>query len=272
MKYRCPLCQQPLILQPTNTQLICRNNHQFDRAKQGYFNLLPVQHKKSKVPGDSKEMIVARENFLAGNYYLPLAKKLANIVNELLNERVEPTAILDIGCGEGYYSRVIADHNNSDQYGFDISKPAVQKAARKHKDGHYSVASSEHIPLLGASIDLAFKVYAPVSDRELQRVVKANGFMVNVTPAPRHLWQLREFIYDNVRPHDTVDTTFEGFNKISSEQFNYDIMPSKENRLNLLQMTPFAWKADEAMTQAIGNAESTAIELDFIISIYQKNV
>jgi len=270
MKYQCPLCLQPLLLTDTQTQLVCDNNHQFDRAKQGYFNLLPVQHKKSKIPGDSKEMIIARESFLAGDYYLPLAEKLAGIITHLLSSTVQQPVILDIGCGEGYYSRVIGQNNSYTQYGFDISKPAVQKAAKKHKAGCYSVASSEHIPLQNASIDLAFKVYAPVSDNELHRVVKDNGYMINVTPAPRHLWQLREFIYDNVRPHDTVDTTFEGFLKISSEQFNYKIKPNSENRLNLLQMTPFAWKADEATTKAIGDACSLSIELDFIISVYQK--
>jgi len=270
MKYQCPLCQQPLNLDATQPQLVCANNHNFDRAKQGYFNLLPVQHKKSKIPGDSKEMIIAREDFLAGDYYLPLANKIADLAKSLLQDKTEPVAILDIGCGEGYYSRIIAKHNTFNHYAFDISKPAVQKAARKHKAGNYSVASSEHIPLQDSSIDLAFKVYAPVSDSELHRVVCESGYMINVTPAPRHLWQLREYIYDNVRPHDTVDTSFEGFNKISTEQFSYVICPDSKNRLNLLQMTPFAWKADVETTKAIGDAETQPIELDFIISVYQK--
>lgn len=268
MKYQCPICQQHLALSYDEKQLVCSSNHQFDRAKQGYFNLLPVQNKKSKIPGDSKEMINAREAFLAGDYYQLLAKKLAGVIEAL--PLAETPALLDVGCGEGYYSRVISQQADYVHYGFDISKPAIQKAAKKHKDGYYSVASSEHIPLQSLSVDLAFKVYAPASDSQLHRVIKSKGFLVSVTPAPRHLWQLREFIYDDVKPHDTIDTTFEGFRKVSSEQFGYNITPDSDNRLNLLQMTPFAWKANEEATKAITDAETLSIELDFIISVYQK--
>ena len=35
------------------------NKHQFDKAKEGYVNLLPVQHKKSKNPGDDAQMVQA---------------------------------------------------------------------------------------------------------------------------------------------------------------------------------------------------------------------
>jgi len=268
MKYQCPICQQNLALSYDEKQLICKSNHQFDRAKQGYFNLLPVQNKKSKIPGDSKEMINARETFLAGDFYLPLAKKLSDVIQTL--SLSETPTLLDVGCGEGYYSRVVSQHTDSLHYGFDISKPAIQKAARKHKEGYYCVASSEHIPLQSLSVDLAFKVYAPASDNELHRVIKSKGYLISITPAPRHLWQLREFIYDNVKPHDTVDTVFEGFKKVSSEQFSYDITPDSHNRLNLLQMTPFAWKAGEEATQAIRDVDTLTIELDFIISVYQK--
>lgn len=276
MKYQCPICQQNLRLNADENALICRNSHHFDRAKQGYFNLLPVQNKKSKIPGDSKEMINARESFLAGDFYLPLAKKLCKVIEcyvtpvSDLNETTLPQTILDVGCGEGYYSRILSQCFQYSQYGFDISKSAIQKASKKHKDGNYSVASSEQIPLQSLSIDLAFKVYAPASDSELHRVIKSKGYLVSVTPAPRHLWQLREFIYDTVQPHDTSDTKFEGFKKIISEQFNYQITPDSDNRLNLLQMTPFAWKADEQTTQRIANALNLSIELDFIINVYQK--
>ncbi len=280
MKYQCPICQKILSLNYEQNQLVCDNNHQFDRAKQGYFNLLPVQKKKSKIPGDSKEMINARETFLAGDFYLSLAEKLSSVIEDLLPmdnkqpaasvEKQLPKTLLDVGCGEGYYSRVISKKTEFNQYGFDISKSAIQKAAKKHKDGFYCVASSEDIPLQSLSIDLAFKVYAPASDSQLHRVIKSKGYLVSVTPAPRHLWQLREFIYDNVQPHDTVDTKFQGFRKVSSEQFNYNIIPDSNNRLNLLQMTPFAWKADEAATKAIADAQDLSIELDFIISVYQK--
>lgn len=267
MIYQCPLCQSPLSLILEHKQLGCSNNHRFDQAKQGYFNLLPVQRKKSKEPGDSKEMIMARELFLAANHYHPLADNLKALMTDLVPKYGQ---ILDIGCGEGYYSRQINPNGRFVSYGFDISKPAVIKAAKKHPTGAYSVASSELIPFQSETIDAAFKVYAPVNELELHRVIKSGGYFINVTPAPRHLWQLREFIYEDVREHASENTQFSGLERLSSHQLSYQITPSAEDRLRLLDMTPFAWKANEQVRRQIKETKNLSIELDFLITIFKK--
>jgi len=268
MKYNCPICQSPLQLSTEQHSLCCGNNHQFDRAKQGYYNLLPVQHKKSKQPGDSKEMIAARSDFLAGDYYQPLAQKLAETIEAL--QLVPPVTMLDIGCGEGYYSRQIKQHlPNINQYGIDIAKPAIIKAAKADQLGHYAVASSDKLPLSDSSIDLIMKVYAPANDDELLRVLTDKGLLLTVTPAARHLWQLREFIYQDVREHDTQDTQFTGFSLAQSQRLSYEITPTAAHRIALLQMTPFAWRANECVTEQIANAANLTIELDFVINLYR---
>lgn len=45
-------------------------------AKEGYVNLLPVQHKRSRDPGDSAEMMQARRAFLDAGHYQPLREQL----------------------------------------------------------------------------------------------------------------------------------------------------------------------------------------------------
>jgi len=268
MKYSCPICSTSLVEASDNRGLRCDNNHQFDRAKQGYYNLLPVQHKKSKQPGDSKAMIAARADFLAGDYYQPLAQKLAETIESL--QLPKPMTMLDIGCGEGYYSRQIKRHLPCiSQYGIDIAKPAIIKAAKADSTGHYAVASSDKLPLLNNSVDLIMKVYAPANDSELLRVVADSGMLLTVTPAARHLWQLREFIYPDVREHDTQDTQFSGFTLAQSQRLTYRITPTPAHRVALLQMTPFAWRANEQVTAKIANADNLAIELDFIINLYR---
>ena len=62
MSFSCPLCHQPLT--QANNSFVCPGRHQFDVAKEGYVNLLPVQHKRSRDPGDSAEMMQARRAFL----------------------------------------------------------------------------------------------------------------------------------------------------------------------------------------------------------------
>ena len=148
----CPLCEGPLIV--SQRQLACPEKHSFDIAKQGYVNLLPVQHKRSKAPGDDKAMVLARQSFLNAGYYQPLAKKLSDLLirfSENLNTE-GPQAnshfrLLDAGCGEGYYLNHIIEEMKAHQqqaqgdnasdaayYGIDISKPAIIEAAKRRKD------------------------------------------------------------------------------------------------------------------------------------------
>ena len=141
-EYACPICAGNLVFSLAERHLKCINNHVFDQARQGYFNLLPVQQKKSKNPGDSKDMIAARHDFLTAGYYLRLAKHIAAKIDEQACDR--RYTVLDLGCGEGYYSRQIKQQNPAiTLYGIDISKPAIVKASQLDKDGFYSVASSD---------------------------------------------------------------------------------------------------------------------------------
>ncbi len=127
----CPLCQTSFT-QTNNTQ-ICENNHHFDIAKEGYLNLLPVNAKNSKNPGDSQEMMIARRAFLASDGYRPLADKVAELVSAYTNDKVD-IQILDLGCGEGYYTNLIANSlaESSTVSGLDISKVAVRYAAKRY--------------------------------------------------------------------------------------------------------------------------------------------
>ena len=83
-------------------QLVCEKGHVFDIARQGYINLLPVQHKRSKHPGDSKAMVSARAQFLNSGHYERVADQLAKISFAQIEDDKE-ICFMDAGCGEGYY-------------------------------------------------------------------------------------------------------------------------------------------------------------------------
>ena len=142
MDWQCPLCGEPLKL--VEKQWCCENKHVFDRAKEGYVNLQPVQFKKSKVPGDSKQMVNARREFLSRGHYEPLALKLSSTL-ETLNIHSSIT-LHDLGCGEGYYLATIAEQLSNAGFsvnasGNDIAKIAIQKAAKKYQAHNFCVAS-----------------------------------------------------------------------------------------------------------------------------------
>ena len=125
MKLRCPICNEQLNL--VDRQYLCPNRHSFDIARQGYVNLLTVQQKHSLNPGDTREQVLSRREFLEAGFYAPIAETLVQTAKELGISG----QILDVGCGEGYYSARLADALGAELTGLDISKEAVRCAAAK---------------------------------------------------------------------------------------------------------------------------------------------
>lgn len=270
MPYICPICQSPLIQHLPSKGYYCENKHHFDMAKEGYLNLLPVQYKKTKEPGDSRAMMRSRRNFLEAEYYLPMAKAIAALI-EQYRSNTSPMHILDMGCGEGYYSRQIETYctnpEDLDLHGTDIAKNAIFAAAKKQPNARFIVASNKRLPYADDYFDLLLRVYAPSNDEEINRLLKTNGLLLIVTPGPRHLWQLKEFIYKQVNEHDITVDLPEGFEKIDSQRISYTIEPDQTNRLALLQMTPFAWRAKAEIQTRIQRANKLEIETDFILTL-----
>ncbi|TQI80980.1 23S rRNA m(1)G-745 methyltransferase [Serratia fonticola] len=270
MSYQCPLCHQPLEF--ANQQWRCENNHQFDCAKEGYVNLMPVQHKRSKQPGDSAEMMQARREFLDGGYYQPLQQRIAALLAEVLP--ADARALLDIGCGEGYYTAAVAARLAQAQpvavYGLDVAKVAIRSAAKRYPAVSFCVASSHRLPFGDASFDGVLRIYAPCKAQELARVVKPGGVIVTVSPGPRHLYQLKQQVYQEVKLHAEHDEQLPGFTCELAEQLAYPMTLPGMQAANLLQMTPFAWRASSEVRQKLAETQAFACETDFAIRLYRR--
>ena len=271
--YVCPVCGGLLQQHQSGKSYACQNQHSFDLAKEGYLNLLPVQHKHSKEPGDSKLMMIARREFLEAGFYEPMAKAVAMMI-DINIIKGQGIRLLDLGCGEGYYSRKIAFYcNHSEQlalHGIDIAKFAVAAAAKKQPNARFVVASSNRLPYTDQYFDFVLRVFAPSDDDELKRVLKSSGHLLTVTPGPRHLWQLKEFIYAEVKEHASESLLPEGFERLAAQRISYKITPNPQQRMALLQMTPFAWRANENAQQSLNSASDLEIETDFILTLARK--
>ncbi|MDG2392657.1 MAG: 23S rRNA (guanine(745)-N(1))-methyltransferase, partial [Thalassotalea sp.] len=262
--YHCPLCDLALVL--NNKTFRCANNHSFDQAKEGYVNLLPVQHKHSKDPGDNKDMVNARRRFLEADYYLPLRQRLVDLYTELSNKPM----VVDAGCGEGYYTHAHKTAANT-VYGIDIAKNAVRIAAKKYKDCHFSVGSIAKLPFNDGVVDWLFSIYAPIKTQEFARLLNANGYLVTVTPAANHLWQLKELIYETPKPHNVEKQQLDSFELISEENLAYEMcFATHEQALDLLAMTPFAFKTSDSLFAQIKQQPQFKCQADFLIRIYKK--
>jgi 23S rRNA (guanine745-N1)-methyltransferase len=253
----CPLDGAPLHC--AGSAWRCASGHSFDIAGQGYTHLLPVQQKRSRDPGDSKEMVAARRRFLNAGAYQPIAAAVGRAV--LADLPAGATAsCLDAGCGEGYYLRQLAAAAGDERIlallGLDISKWAVLSAAKQDPRANWVVGSNANLPVLTGTLDrvlcmFGFPVYA-----EFARVLKADGQLLQVDAGPDHLRELREIIYPALKPERTAEApTPAGFTLLSTETVRYRLdLAGTEQIADLLTMTPHLYRAS-----AEGRAKAAAL-------------
>ena len=270
--WQCPLCQSPLVCGDTWR---CNNNHSFDVSRRGYVNLLPVHKKSTKDPGDNKAMLDARQTFHQYRVYQPLMDKMADVITKSdVMSASGAVVVYDAGCGEGTYLHVIrsaleAAGKSVVASGSDISKSAVDLAARQHRDAQFVVASSFDLPVQDSQIDLMLQVFAPGSDDEFARVLKPQGLLLHVTPGPAHLMALKKAAYKTPREHELPADERPGFTLLSRQRIHWQAtLENDSQRKALLQMTPFAWRLDES-TQASLCRSLTEVEADFYVSLWQ---
>ena len=267
MSYVCPLCSQTLSLKDRTWR--CANNHCFDKAKEGYVNLLPVQKKHSKDPGDNKLMMQARRDFLEAGFYQHLSDRVNQLVSDYLPH--QQTSLLDLGCGEGYYTGRLASSNpHLVVNGLDISKTAVRLASKRNKQIEFCVASAFELPFADLSFDAVLRIYAPSQAEELARVLKTDGLLITVSPGPRHHWFLKTLIYRQPEEHGEADTKIAGFERIHVERLESVMsLSDMKNIDDFLNMTPYAWKLSEEDKKQLSNS-GLDCELDFKIQVFKK--
>lgn len=242
--------------------------HSFDVARQGYVNLLPVQHKKSKQPGDSTLAILARQRFLSQGFYQPLQQK---IVTSLSTTPI--THLLDVGCGEGYYTQAmqpLAQHLTA----IDISKAGVIQTAKLSKKKSTNtltclVASANRLPLQTGCVDVITSIFSPIVVNEFTRVLAEGGKLLIAKPATKHLWALRALLFDTVRQHNSdkfIDQLADNFQLTEQHTVEVDMLLDTVNLTDLMTMTPYAYRAKaEKRANALAQAP---LELKAKFSVY----
>ncbi|SFR54568.1 23S rRNA m(1)G-745 methyltransferase [Marinobacter daqiaonensis] len=265
-RLRCPLDNHPLRQEQGSWR--CSDGHSFDIARQGYVHLLPVQKKRSRDPGDSKDMVAARRRFLNAGYYRPIALAVTKAV--LADARGgDALSCLDAGCGEGYYLRELADAAakgpDLSLLGLDISKWAVQAAAGQDKRPSWVVGSNANLPVESGSLDRLLCLFGFPVYPEFARVLKPGGQLLRVGAGPEHLRQLREIVYPELKPERQQRSEApEGFRELATEAVDFPLVLDDSGAIaDLLAMTPHLYRAN-----AEGRARAAALtELTLTVAV-----
>ena len=263
MKIKCPICNEELV--KIDNLYRCFNRHSYDIAKEGYVNLLKKQGGKEF--GDSIDMVKARRSFFLKDYYAPLKKELTCLIN-----RYNPTTLVDLGCGEGYYTNYFARNCDADIMGIDISKEAVRIASKQNKNVIYVVGSIQDIPLFDKSMDLVINSFTPLDLDEINRILKSKAVLITTRVGKNHLIELKEALYDDVYLNNNVPFVDDRFKLIESKTISFIInLETNEDITNLFMMTPYYHHTSLSSKDKLKTLNSLSITCEFNIDVYSKN-
>lgn len=242
--FACPICQENLTL--VESSLKCNNHHSFDLAKFGYANLAP-QIKQSA--NYDKENFQNRQQILEAGFYQTILETISDLLARLETAKT----ILDIGCGEGFYSRKLQEsHSDKTFYAFDISKDSVQIAAKSEPNWavNWFVGDLARLPIKDASMDSLLDIFSPANYGEFRRVLSKDGILIKVIPTENHLKEIRQMVQDQLTKKDysnqDIKEHFQEHFSIQSSQIVSLIKPiTAEQRLALLAMTPLLFHVDQ---------------------------
>ena len=243
--FACPICQENLTLLETSFK--CCNRHSFDLAKFGYVNLAP-QIKQSA--NYDKENFQNRQQILEAGFY----HAILEAVSDLLANSETSTTVLDIGCGEGFYSRKLQEsHPDKTFYAFDISKDSVQIAAKSEPNWavNWFVGDLSRLPLQDASMDILLDLFSPANYGEFRRVLSKDGILIKVIPTKNHLKEIRQKVQDQLTKKDYSNQDIkkhfqEHFSIQSSQIASLTKSITAEQRQALLSMTPLLFHVNQS--------------------------
>lgn len=264
MELLCPVCSLPLNREGRTCR--CAGNHSFDIARQGYVHLLPVQHKHSKHPGDTREQVLSRRSFLESGAYLPIVEA----VTEAAKRHFSGGELLDVGCGEGYYAVRVAEALNAPLTGLDISKEAVRCAAAQYKGHSWICGTASRLPVPDGSVGLLMSMFALTVPEEFHRVLSGKGIYLQVLAAQDHLMGLKKIIYPEIllKEKDSVPT-LPGFELLESVPVRFSFAAEGEQIGNLLSMTPHFWRISAEGAKRLAETARLEDEASCVVNVYR---
>ena len=175
----------------------CPAGHAYDRAREGYWNLLQPQDRRSRSAGDTTGAALARRRWLERGF-------ASGLIDAIRARLPKGARALDVACGEGSLTRAIFP--DGEVVGVDLSIPSIRLAARSFRGATWVVANADRgLPLADASVDVAISLFGRRPFDDLRRVLVPGGRLLVAIPAEDDLIELREAAQGKAVRRDRVE-------------------------------------------------------------------
>ena len=229
--FQCPACGAPLFVKDAG--LCCEKGHTYDVARKGYVHL----HRGMAQGVYGKELFSARRAVFDQGFFSPVAKALEDVLTPLA-----PAALLDAGCGEGYYlSSLSPALPRCTLVGIDLSKEAILFAAGREGSALYCVGDLNRLPFRDGVFDAVLNILSPASYASFARVLKSGGLLVKIMPGGEYLREIRgrlpssKAVYDDTRVPEYLQRHMQ---LLSIERLHYTRPLAPEAYACFAAMTP----------------------------------
>ena len=251
----CPRCASAFEL--TDQSLVCSHRHCYDLSRKGYVNLAP-SHDQAAEKYDA-QLFESRRIVFENGFYAPVMETVAACM-----PHNQPFFLLDAGCGEGYYARMLAQRfEQAEILGVDLSRDAITAAARIPGRANWMVADLKHLPVADHSVDVLLDVLTPADYQEFARVLAPDGILIKVIPGSDYLCQVRQAVAPHLRSGAEYDNTrvmehLRAHAQILSETEVRVTTPlTPETSHAFLRMTPMTFSVPEDVLSTLSLDEIT---------------
>lgn len=245
---QCPVCGKKIRFHAGG--LVCKKEHRFDISSKGYVNFLQAS---KPMKGYDREFFNCRRRIFEAGYYDHIVDGVIETVRGSIKDRGAGAAVVDAGCGEGFYSLALSRRlggENVQLLAFDIAADAVKTAAKSDAPVKWMVADITNIPVKAGMADCVLDVFTPANYGEFQRILADDGLVVKVIPGAGHMRQLREAASKQLRHKDysneeVLDYFLERFELVKRFTVSKTLPVSGALLEDLIRMTPLLFDVEK---------------------------
>jgi len=156
--------------------------------------------------------------------------------------------------------------------GVDLSKHALRRAAKREKAIEFAVASVYGLPVADGCVHLLLNCFSPLALDEYLRVLRPGGTFLYVVPGEKHLWELKQVLYDKPYPNTEKLTPYPGLTYERVVSVDRVVrLPDRQTMSDLFQMTPYFWKTPKSGAERLSALDTLDVTISFRIHVFRKD-
>ena len=135
-----------------------------------------------------------------------------------------------------------------------------------------AVAGSFDIPLADGAADVLTAVFSPIAAAEFARVLRPGGVLLLAVAGERHLYELKQVLYEHPYENEHRETGYEGFTFMSRKPVRTAAeLKSRQEISDLFSMTPYYWKTPAEGAKRLAELTTLRTELGFDLLCYRRD-